>query len=193
MTRSTTSIIDVPARRAVGLEAAAFDGIVRAHQRRLYRLLLAMTRNPDEADSLTQETFVRAFEHRDAFRGDCAVGTWLTRIAINLVRDRTRSSLWRFWQSLFRRDGDAAAEAEQVPDDAPDPARALLAREDARAIGEAVARLSVRQRAAFTLRYLEEQSVAQIAETLGCEVGTVKSHLARAVASIRREVGHERS
>jgi len=193
MTRQTTSIIDVPAVRAMGLEAASFDGIVREHQQRLYRLLLAMTRDPDEADGLVQETFVRAFEHREAFRGDCAVGTWLTRIAINLVRDRARSSPWRFWKSLFRRDGDAAREAEQVPDDAPDPVRALLAREDARAIGVAVARLPIRQRAAFTLRYVEEQSVSRIAETLGCEVGTVKAHLARATAAVRREVGHDRA
>jgi len=192
MARDTSPAIGIDAMTETGLDAAAFDGLVRGHQKRLYRLLLAMTRDPDEADQLTQETFVRAFRHRDAFRGDAAAGTWLTRIAINLVRDRSRSGAWRFWRALFRRDGDAAVEAEQVPDGAPDPQRQVLARRDAEAVGCAVLKLPVRQRAAFTLRYVEEMTLEEIAASMGCEVGTVKAHLARATAAVRREVGHER-
>lgn len=174
------------------LDRAAFEAAVRDHQRRIFRVVLAMVRDPDEADALTQDTFVRAWEHRRDFRGEAAVGTWLTRIAIHLVHDRERSRPWRFWRWLARGswddEGDATPEIERVPDPSADPPRALAVREDARAVWEVVARLPVRQRAAFTLRHVEDLSLEEIASAMGCEVGTVKAHLARATAAVRREV-----
>jgi len=184
------SLVTMTNEDAAGdLDAAAFDALVRRHQQRLYRLVLGLVRDPDEAESLTQDVFVAAFEHRESFRGEASVGTWLASIAINRVRDRERSRRWQFWRGLSRGTADEGArDVDQVPDGAPDPARVLAARQDVRAVRDAVARLPVRQRAAFTLRYVEEQSLEEIAAALGCEVGTVKSHLARAVAAVRREV-----
>jgi len=59
-----------------------FEAIVRDNQRRIYRLLLAMLRDSDEADNLTQECFLRAFRKRAGYRGEAGIATWLTRIAI---------------------------------------------------------------------------------------------------------------
>jgi len=172
------------------LDAEDFDGIVRHHQQGIYRLLLGLVRNPDEAEALTQDTFVQAFVHRASFRGDAAIGTWLARIAINRVRDRERNRAWQFWRGFSRGQGkdDALRAAEHVADGVPDPERSLRARQEVETVREAVARLPLRQRAAFTLRYVEEQSLEEIASALGCRMGTVKSHLARAVAAVRREV-----
>lgn len=184
------SLVTMPSDDAArDLDATAFDAIVRRHQHRLYRLVLGLVRDPDEAESLTQDVFVAAFQHRESFRGEASVGTWLASIAINRVRDRERSRRWQFWRGLARgTTDDGARGVDEVPDGAPDPARVLAARQDVRAVGDVVARLPVRQRAAFMLRYVEEQSLEEIAAALGCEVGTVKSHLARAVAAVRREV-----
>ena len=57
-----------------------FDALVLAEQRRIYRVLLAMLRDSDAADSLTQECFLKAYEHRKRFRGECSMRTWLMRI-----------------------------------------------------------------------------------------------------------------
>ena len=172
------------------LDFADFNSMVRAHQKQIHRLILAMVRDPDDADALTQDTFVKAFEHRKSFRKESAIGTWLTRIAINQVRDHERSRRWRFWQGLVRkpRDSNAPDPVEKVADKAADPARILEARDNTETLWAVVANLSVRQRAAFTLRFVEEMSLEAIANAMGCEVGTVKSHLARALATIRREV-----
>jgi RNA polymerase sigma-70 factor (ECF subfamily) len=73
-----------------------FDGIVREHQQRIYRVLFALLRNAEEANCLTQECFLRAFRKRASYRGEAGLGTWLTRIAINLVRDRARNQRLAF-------------------------------------------------------------------------------------------------
>ena len=86
-----------------------FDALVLAEQRRIYRVLLAMLRDPDAADSLTQECFLKAYEQRKRFRGECSMRTWLMRIAINLARDHVKSRRWQFWRKLFSQPGDSGA------------------------------------------------------------------------------------
>ena len=70
---------------------AEFDEVVRRHQRRVYRVLVLLVRDPDEADTLTQECFLRAYQSLSRFRGECSVQTWLLRIAINLAKDHARN------------------------------------------------------------------------------------------------------
>src|ERR1051326_6818464 len=77
-----------------------FDAIVRLHQRRIFRLLLAMLRDEDIAETLTQETFLRAYRKRADFRGEGRLDGWLMRIAVNLGRDHIRSRRGGFWEGL---------------------------------------------------------------------------------------------
>jgi RNA polymerase sigma-70 factor (ECF subfamily) len=72
LTATDTANVQVVTGRAV----ADFDALVLAEQRRIYRVLLAMLRDPDAADSLTQECFLKAYEHRKRFRGECSIRTW---------------------------------------------------------------------------------------------------------------------
>src|SRR5215471_7132064 len=85
-------------RRAVNRDEAAVRAIIKANNRRLYRLARGILRNDNEAEDVVQETYVRAFTHLAEFRGDSTLSTWLSRIAINealgrLRRDRPRSEL----------------------------------------------------------------------------------------------------
>jgi len=89
------------ARADRGLAAEEYDAIVRAHQRRIYRVLLGLVRDPDAAATLTQECFLRAYRHRRSFRGEASVGTWLVRIAVNLAADHSRNRRTAFWRRLF--------------------------------------------------------------------------------------------
>jgi len=179
---------------AVGREAAAplsreeFGAVVAAHQQRIYRLLLTLLRDPDAAETLTQECFLRAYRKRGSFRGEARVGTWLAHIAVNLARDHGRSRARRFWERVLGREEESESRAERVPDRAPSPERSLLAREGTATVWALAAELPGRQREVFLLRFAEEMSLEEIAQALGLEVGTVKAHLFRAVGTMRRRL-----
>jgi RNA polymerase sigma-70 factor, ECF subfamily len=161
-----------------------FDAVVRENQRRIYRILLALVRDSDVADNLTQECFVRAYQKRRSFRGDASVSTWLTRMAVNLARDHGRNKKSGFWRSLFERSvepGDATC----VADRRSSPEQALLAREATGIVLEELSAMPPQQREVFALRFFEELSLEEIASVVECEVGTVKSHLFRAVKRVR--------
>jgi RNA polymerase sigma-70 factor (ECF subfamily) len=133
---------------------------------------------------------LRAYRSRLEFRGEASVGTWLVRIAINLAADHGRNRRTAFWRRLFPRHRDEAnalAAAHVVPDPGASPLRQLMAREQLQAVWVAVDELSANQRTAFVLRFVEEMSIEEISRSMDIEIGTVKSHLARALAAVRRK------
>jgi RNA polymerase sigma-70 factor (ECF subfamily) len=171
---------------AQSITAEEFDAVVRRHQRRVYRFLLMMLRDPEEADNLTQECFLRAYLNRSSFRGESSLETWLLRIAANLARDHARSRKAGFWKRLLGlEDLSANSLAAQVPSDGASPEQVLLAREDVRAVWDAANQLSQQQRAVFLLRFVEELELSEIASALELQVGSVKTHLFRAVQAVR--------
>lgn len=173
---------------AAGITPDDFDSIVRCNQRRIYRLLLLYLRDADAADTLTQECFLRAFETRARFRGECSLETWLVRIAVNLARDHAKSRRHAFWRRLLR--SEKAGE-RRVADPHLSPEGALLAREEVAAIWSAVADLSHQQKIVFVLRFAEEMALEEVAAALELELGTVKSHLSRALGTLRRRLRGE--
>ena len=180
------------ARADQGLAAEEFDAIVRAHQRRIYRVLLGLVRDPDAAATLTQECFLRAYRHRRSFRGEATVGTWLVRIAVNLAADHSRNRRTAFWRRLFaaaKPEGAIAAvpTADELADPRASPERQLAVREQLQAVWSAVEGLSAQQRTAFVLRFAEEMTLEEVAHAMSLEVGTVKAHLARALGALRKE------
>jgi RNA polymerase sigma-70 factor (ECF subfamily) len=176
MTPASTAV------RLVSLEED-FEDVVRRHQRRIYRILYLILRDQDEADSLTQECFLRAYERRADFRGEAGLGTWLVRIAINLARDQQRSRRYAFWKRLMRGKDD---EIHQCADQRRTQEDAIAASEKARIIWSVVDGLPVRLRTVFTLRFAEEMQIQEIAEIMKLREGTVKSHLFMAIRSVRR-------
>ena len=178
-----------PDEIATGIAEEQFDEIVRQHQRRVYRVMFLLVRNADVADVLTQECFVRAFEKRSSFRGECRIDTWLLKIAVNLVRDHARSRRASFWKRLI---GLADADSEELPNDFPDlgpsPERTVIARRQLEAVWALAAELPERQKTIFLLRFAEELELADIAHVLGLKVGSVKTHLFRAVNAVREKL-----
>ncbi len=169
-----------------GWSAAEFDEIVRKHQARIYRILWCELRDDEAAATLTQDCFLKAYRGRAEFRGEASVSTWLVRIAVNLARDYQRNRRQGFWRRLLSGSaGEAELAVEMAIDDTPRADRALLAREQLQQTLKAVKRLSPQQQTAFHLRYMEELSIEEIAAVMSVEVGTVKSHLSRAVSALR--------
>jgi RNA polymerase sigma-70 factor, ECF subfamily len=172
-----------------------FDELVRRNQQRIFRLLMALLRDEDAADTLTQECFLRAYKKRASFRGESSVDTWVYRIAVNLARDHIRNKRQGFWKRLFRDGKESEDEQpilEAVADSRATAEVQLLAREEVAMVWHAVRRLSPNQREVFVLRFVEEMSLEQIAQTLGMELGTVKSHLFRAVGAVRLRLEEHR-
>ena len=149
------------ARAARGIPREEFEELVRAHQRRIYRVLLALVRDPDAASALTQECFLRAYQKRQSFRGESSVATWLVRIAVNLAVDHGRNRRNAFWRHLLSSAGgeDALRAARNLPDPQASPERLAAAREELQAVWRATEELSPQQRAGFVLRFSEEMTL----------------------------------
>ena len=189
MAESAVTPFVAPSRAVEGLAEADFDQLMRLHQRRVYRLLLGMLRDPEAADTLTQECFFRAWRKRAGFRGEAAVATWLLRIAVNLARDHARNRRLAFWRRLFSAPAEhARAQAERLPSHQATPEQALLARQELDAVWKLVQALPQQQKAVFLLRFVEEMSLEEIAQALSLRVGSVKSHLFRALSAVKAQV-----
>ncbi len=161
------------------------ETVVALYQPRVFRFLLAQLRDHDAAETLTQETFLRAWTARDSFREDCSVATWLIRIALNLARDHTRTGRFRFWKHLSTSAVDVSEIAANVPTREGSAESHLIAQQQVALIWQTVGTLSDRQRTVFLLRFLEEMEIPEIAAVTGMPLGTVKSHLYRALNAIR--------
>lgn len=195
-----TSIGVGEAPAASGIAEREFEILVALHQRSIYRLLLGLTRDPDAAETLTQECFLKAFQNRNGFRGEASVKTWLMRIAINLAYDHRRSRRVQFWRKLFQRNAERAVPENSSSADAIEPLletmadqrssaeQQLLAREHLAAVWGAVGKLSNQQRCVFLLRFVEELSLEEIAQAVGVSVASVKTHLRRATLAVRQAV-----
>lgn len=173
-----------------GIVPGEFDQIVRLHQQKIYRVLLVLLRDPDAADTLTQECFLRAYKNWANFRGKSSLQTWLLSIAVNLARDHRKNRRLTFWRGLKRDGGSGEVEAALKKTQEPyaSPERTLLAREELSTVWTAVDHLPPKQRTIFLLRFAEEMSLEEISEAMKLGVGTVKSHLFRALRTVRKRL-----
>lgn len=157
-------------------DSRAFGRLVQRYEKKVARTVIAMLGNTTEADDVGQETFIRFYRSLESFREESALGTYLTRIAINLslneLKRRTRRGL--FFGSGVDTD---EAESRFVPTDSIDLSSQLANRD---LIQWALAKLSPNLRAVVTLRLIEGYSTAETARTLNIPQGTALSRLSRA-------------
>lgn len=166
-------------------ELQDFDSLVKRHRSKIFRFLLASLRDWESAENLTQDCFVRAYRAREQFRGAANIGTWLMQIAANLLRDHEGNGRVKFWRRALGLGVDLADLREWVPDRHGSPEELTLAKEQVQAIWKAVSHLSERQRTVFLLRFVEDLDLLEIAAITGMKEGTVKTHLFRALQSVR--------
>ncbi|HTH53902.1 MAG TPA: sigma-70 family RNA polymerase sigma factor [Edaphobacter sp.] len=183
---ATNLLAEEPPASAIPTPFDDLAVVIDTYRPRIFRFLLASLRDPDLAETFTQETFLRAWNSRAAFRGDCSVPTWLTRIALNLVRDHTGTHRFRFWRKAAVRSVDAAEIASFLPHPDSLVESRLIAAEQVTLLWQVVSTLSDRQRTIFLLRFVDEMDLTEIASATGIPLSTVKSHLYRALAHIRK-------
>jgi len=165
-------------------DSEAFRGLVERHSRTVFRLAHRMTGSPQDAEDVVQETFLRAYKQLSRFESRANFSTWLHRIAVNCSIDLIRSR-------PHREAGADAADLEQFGaadrDDAPptSPERLMLSTEVQERINGAMSALSHMERAAFTLRHFEGQSIEEISRALGLKTNATKHSIFRAVKKMR--------
>jgi RNA polymerase sigma-70 factor (ECF subfamily) len=161
-------------------DCEAFDEIVARYKDGIYNYVRRMISNRDDVEDLAQEVFVRAFASMKSFRRESNLRTWLYRIATNLCIDRYRRA--GIEKQLIapleheRGDGEASREID-LPDDSHDPQCAFERTELQIEVQKALFKLPEKLRAAIFLYDMEGMPYDQIAETLGCPIGTVKSRI----------------
>jgi RNA polymerase sigma-70 factor, ECF subfamily len=181
-----------PARDRMIAELDDIDTLCATYRSRIYRYALLSLRDPDLAENVTQDCFLKAYRARDEFRGDCSVATWLTRIATNLIRDSTRSRKFQFWKTASTTAVEVGAMADRIAAPVISPETSLVVREELAKVWDAVENLPGKQRSVFLLRFVEEMELPEIATAMGLHVGTVKSHLHRALAAVRKAMERTR-
>jgi RNA polymerase sigma-70 factor (ECF subfamily) len=161
-------------------DRAAFGDLVLEHQDRVYNLAYRLTNDPQEAEDITQEAFLKAFRSIARFEGSSRFYTWIYRITVNAVVSRRRYHAVRPQTvPLGRPDGE---ERQELPPDKsqPDPSDEANRADVRRLVEEAIQRLDEEHRVLIVLRDIEGRDYGEIAEILDCPRGTVKSRLHRA-------------
>ncbi len=157
------------------------ERIYRAHKTRILNLCRLLLRDPDEAEDVAQEVFLRAFERLTSQEPPAVWEAWLVRVAVNACRDRQRSGWWK----SRRRQGDLDELSPWLSQSSEDQARS---REWQAGVWRQLRTLNSKQRNVFVLRYIEGWSTGEVAETLGLSNASVKTHLFRAVRHLRKAV-----
>jgi RNA polymerase sigma-70 factor, ECF subfamily len=191
-TASVSDILRVAKRERVISELDDIDTLVRNYRTRLLRFVMFSIGDEDIAASVVQDCFLKAYNGRENFRGDCSVQTWLTSIAINLIRDHQRTKKFQFWRKAGKTAADVMEMADILPTAGSSPEGQILAREKAQQVTAMLETLSLNQRTVFLMRFQDEMEIAEIAEAMKMPINTVKTHLHRAVRAVREKMGVSR-
>jgi RNA polymerase sigma-70 factor, ECF subfamily len=168
-------------RAARGGSHAAFAELQKAYSHRIYRRILSITGNREDAEDALQDTFLSAYLALPSFEGKSRLSSWLTRIGINSALMVLRRRRRRQETSLEQqRDPESEGAYLDVRDDALDPEQLYDQQQRCHAIRSAFERLDPKSRAAMGIRVSGELSMKEIAERLGVSVATVKARLHRA-------------
>ena len=175
-------------RRAQAGDKAAFDLLVRKYQQKVINLVSRFVQDPSEALDVAQETFIKAWRALNKFRGDSQFYTWIYRIAANTAKNHlaSRSRKTPTWSV----DVDDAEHfvGENGLKDYDNPENLLLTDEIERTVYQAIENLPEDLKTAITLRELEGLSYEEIAQVMGCPIGTVRSRIFRARDAIDKEL-----
>ena len=165
-------------------EKAAYDLLVRKYQHKIIQLVNRYVKDPSEAQDVTQEAFIKAYRALGNFRGDSAFYTWLYRIAINTAKNYLVSRSRRY--SEYEVDVQDAEQFENTPQlkGQDTPEQLLMNDEIVEVIKTAIDKLPEDMRIAIMLREFEGMSYEEIAQTMSCPVGTVRSRIFRAREAI---------
>ena len=174
--------------RAKNGDFEAFNELVKMHSDRIYRLALKSTKNRDDAEDIVQNTFLKAVDKIDQFKGDSAFGTWIYSIALNEIRGHIAQSNKMTIRTLEEYlPGGHGKEAGELFDWS-DPHKYMESRQIQSFIDETLRNMPDQYSMPFILKYIEELPVKEIAEILNLSIPAAKSRILRARLALRQEL-----
>ena len=188
-TLMTAEVADIAlVQRVQQGDRRAFDQLVQRYQHKVLKLVMRYVRNHAEAEDVAQEAFLKAYRAIQSFRGDSAFYTWIYRIAINTAKNALVAAKRRpVDYDLDLQDAEHVERSGRLRDDAT-PESLLLTDEIRATVDGAIAALPEDLRRAVILREYDGLSYEEIAEAMGCPVGTVRSRIFRAREAIDRQL-----
>jgi RNA polymerase sigma-70 factor (ECF subfamily) len=186
----TTPVAEAPdaelASRVAAGEAAAFEALMRRHNRALFRTARAILRDDAEAEDALQEAYLQAYRAIGGYRAEAKLSTWLARIVANEALMRVRKRVRRA-EIVPLQPGTTETEINEIPDDNMDetPERSAQRSEMRRLLEAQIDSLPDDYRVVFVLRAIEEMSVEETADALGIPQPTVRTRLFRARSLLR--------
>jgi RNA polymerase sigma-70 factor (ECF subfamily) len=186
---SVSNVIPFVGQEREASELDEIEQLVQRYRARLLRFVAFSTGDQDLAESIVQDCFMKAYNARASFRGECSAYTWLNRIAVNLIRDNQRTQKFRFWKSFRKSALDISEMASRLPGGSGTPEKSLLMREQVAQVAEALKALSFNQRTVFLMRFQEGMGIREISLATDISVNTVKTHLYRAIKTVRGKIG----
>ena len=176
--------------RVLSGDRRAFESLVRRHERRVFRVALAVLRNIEDAEEAMQDAFVKAFRHLDQFRREARFSTWLTRIAVNeaIAKRSTRKNYVPLGESVT---GEGQVIPKRYEPWRSNPEELYSKQEIHRIVEGAIQSLPDIYREAFVLRDVEGLSAEEAAEALGITVPALKSRLLRARLMMRETLAEK--
>jgi RNA polymerase sigma-70 factor, ECF subfamily len=180
-------------RRAKAGDLDAFEQLTSRYERKVYSLAWRMLRQEQDAEDVTQQTFLSLLENLKGFRGEASFSTWLLRVAthaaLKVIRKRQGLDTVSLEQATeSSEEGDPVPHPEYIADWRHSPEELVRKNETQRLIEEALAQLDEKHRLVFLLRDVEGMSVRETAESLGLSEGNVKVRLLRARLQLRERL-----
>ena len=175
-------------RRVQQGDRSAFDLLVIKYQHRILKLIMRYVRDPSEAMDVAQDAFLKAYRAAPSFRGDSAFYTWLYRIAINTAKNHLVSMSRRSAQFEFDIQDQDQHEALSKLQELDTPEGLAMSDELRATVNRAINDLPEDLRTAILLREIEGMSYEEIAQTMECPVGTVRSRIFRAREAIDKSI-----
>ena len=170
-------------------DITAFSELVRRYEGKIFRLAQHITQNREDAEDVLQETFMKAYEHLDQFKGDSKFYTWIVRIAVNQALMKLRRRKTDKSVSLDEQiDTGEDTIVREIAAWDEDPEQRFSRDELGEILDTAVQSLEPPYRSVFVLRDIEEMSTEETAEALGLSVPAVKSRLLRARLQLREKL-----
>ncbi|MBV4357993.1 RNA polymerase sigma factor [Pinibacter aurantiacus] len=166
-------------------EEKSFEELVNNYKNKLYNTVLGLVQNEMDAEDITQEVFIQAYESIQSFKGDSKLSTWLYRIAISKALDFIRKKNRKKRSAVIFRFLDSEKKEAEEPATFHHPGVVLEQRENAAMLFKAINELPEKQRIAFTLHKLEALSYQQIAAVLDTSLSSVESLMHRAKTNLR--------
>jgi RNA polymerase sigma-70 factor, ECF subfamily len=174
-------------RRAQAADTGAFCQLASLYERRIYSLALHYCHDRQDAEDLSQEVWLKAYQAIGQFRHESTFYTWIRRITINCFLNWQRTSFFR-WRKITGQLTDVNAGTEPLTLQLPNVESTLNDRILFAKVMQALAQLTPRQRLIFLLKHHEGMTYEEIAAAVGCSSGTAKKAVARALGKLREQL-----